>query len=112
LYGNQIVDISPLVDNASLDSGDTVDITSNLLDCDDAATLADLQTLVDRGVNLDDDCPELALEYRCKCLEAARSFCLTSTVWGVWKKKACSPERVVHHCVASSPMQIGLIHRL
>ena len=36
-----------------MDSGDTVDILNNSLDCEDATTLGHINTLVKRGVNLE-----------------------------------------------------------
>jgi Leucine-rich repeat (LRR) protein len=64
LQNNRIEDISALAGNTGLDGGeneealpDIVDLRNNLLDCDDAATLADLQALVNRSVELCDDCP-------------------------------------------------------
>jgi Leucine-rich repeat (LRR) protein len=56
LQSNQISDVSALVENTGLRDGDEVDITDNPLNCNDAATMADLQTLLDRGVDLSDDC--------------------------------------------------------
>jgi Leucine-rich repeat (LRR) protein len=56
LYNNQISDVSALVENSGLDEDSHVDITTNPLNCDDEATMADLQTLLNRGVDLHDDC--------------------------------------------------------
>jgi len=53
LYGNRISDISPLVDNIGLDEGDEVYLESNYLDlAPDSQAMSDIQTLLDRGVNV------------------------------------------------------------
>lgn len=51
---NQITDLTPLVDNAGLDSGDIVSGKGNPLDC--AAQAANIDALLARGVNLVTDC--------------------------------------------------------
>lgn len=56
LEGNQITDIGPLVGNAGLGDGDDVDVRDNPLDCGDGQTLADIQELLDRNVDLRNDC--------------------------------------------------------
>ena len=49
-YSAQITDISPLVENPGIGEGDLVDLRENPIDC--LAEQDNLQTLVDRGVNL------------------------------------------------------------
>ena len=52
LQRNQITDISALVANSGLGAGDEVDVSNNLLDLDDPDVQADIQALVNRGVDL------------------------------------------------------------
>lgn len=52
LRDNDITDISALVDNSGIGDGDIVDISNNLLDLDDPDVQADIQALLDRGVDL------------------------------------------------------------
>ncbi|MCP4680428.1 MAG: hypothetical protein GY854_34075 [Deltaproteobacteria bacterium] len=51
---NEITDISPLVDNASMGIGDDARILDNPIDCDDQA--ANIQALIDRNVEFWHDC--------------------------------------------------------
>ena len=60
LSENQIDDITPLVDNTGIDSGDTVDLSTNSLDAGD---LPDVQTLEGRGVVVTDDLGNLAVTF-------------------------------------------------
>ena len=53
LSNNQITDITPLVDNASIDSGDCVDIRYNYLDLTQRSEdMEDIQALLSRGVDV------------------------------------------------------------
>jgi len=56
LHNNSISDISPLVANLGLGSGDFITVFSNLLD---TGACPDLQALFDRGVSVQHDvnCP-------------------------------------------------------
>ena len=56
LDDNLISDISPLVANAGLGAGDKIELITNLLDSGDCA---DIQTLIDRGADVNHDvvCP-------------------------------------------------------
>ncbi len=56
LRNNQITDISALADNTGIGSGDTVELHHNSLDCTDQA--ANVQALVDRGVDLWSECTD------------------------------------------------------
>lgn len=53
LADNEITDIGPLVANAGLGEGDEVSIEENLLDLEDPDAAADIQALLDRGVELE-----------------------------------------------------------
>ena len=53
LTDNEITDLGPLVDNAGIDEGDRVYLGGNPIDQDDPQVAADIQTLLDRGVDLD-----------------------------------------------------------
>ncbi|RJO66374.1 MAG: leucine-rich repeat domain-containing protein [Myxococcales bacterium] len=55
LTDNQVLDLSPLVSNAGLGGGDWIDLRGNPFDC--GAQAANLQTLNNRGVLIDSDCP-------------------------------------------------------
>ena len=50
---NQITSLAPLVANTGLGEGDYVDVRFNQLDLDDPGVQADIQALIDRGVELD-----------------------------------------------------------
>ena len=50
------VKAKPLVDNPGVGNGDSVNVYNNSLDCDDADTLEAIETLLDRGVELDQHC--------------------------------------------------------
>ncbi len=50
---NQLTTLAPLVANPGIGAGDYVDARNNPLDLTDAAVQADIQALLDRGVNLD-----------------------------------------------------------
>lgn len=50
---NELTSLAPLVANPGLGSGDWVDVSDNLLDLNDPDVQADIQTLLDRGVDLD-----------------------------------------------------------
>lgn len=52
LSSNNITDISVLAANSGIGEGDIVIIADNALDLDDPAVMADIQALLDRGVNL------------------------------------------------------------
>src|SRR5690606_40365393 len=52
LADNQITDISALVANAGLGEGDIVNIPGNPLNLGDPEVMADIQALLDRGVDL------------------------------------------------------------
>ncbi len=52
LADNQITDISALVANAGLGEGDIVNIPGNPLNLEDPEVMADIQALLDRGVDL------------------------------------------------------------
>lgn len=52
LRDNALTSLDPLVANLGLGSGDYVDVTDNALDLDDPEVQADIQTLLDRGVDL------------------------------------------------------------
>ena len=52
LAGNELTTIDTLVGNSGISDGDTVDISNNLLDLDDPDVQANIQTLLDRGVDL------------------------------------------------------------
>lgn len=53
---NNISDISPLVENVGIADGAQLLIVDNLLDCENADTISDIQTIVDRGAAVWDDC--------------------------------------------------------
>ncbi len=55
LEGNQIGDVSPLVDNAGMGSGDTVNLEGNPLSTTSCNT--HIPALKVRGVSITDDCP-------------------------------------------------------
>ena len=55
LHGNAITSLAPLVANAGIGDGDFVDVTANALDLGDAGVQADIQALLDRGVDLQYD---------------------------------------------------------
>jgi Leucine-rich repeat (LRR) protein len=52
LDGNELTDISTLVRNSGIADGDVVNISDNLLNLNDPSVQADIQTLLERGVNL------------------------------------------------------------
>lgn len=52
LRGNQIASLAPLVANPGIGEGDFVDVSQNPLDLSDPAVMADVQALLDRGVDL------------------------------------------------------------
>ncbi len=52
LRGNEITSLAPLVANLGIGDGDLVDVRSNPLDLEDSGTQADIQALVDRGVEI------------------------------------------------------------
>ena len=52
LDGNELTDISTLVDNSAIADGDKVNISNNLLDLSNPGVQADVQALLDRGVDL------------------------------------------------------------
>lgn len=54
LFDNQISDISVLVKNPGIGSGDKVNLKRNNTDC--SVQEANIQTLPDRGVELNSDC--------------------------------------------------------
>ena len=56
LDDNNISDIAPLLVNDELEEGDSVSVTNNALECQDATTRDILNSLRDRGVLLTSDC--------------------------------------------------------
>ncbi len=52
LEGNHLTDISALVENMGIGDGDVLNVSNNLLNLSDASVQADIQALLDRGVNL------------------------------------------------------------
>jgi hypothetical protein len=54
LVGNDIQDLSPLLDNAGIGAGDSVELSGNPIQCGQPAIAA----LRARGVILSTDCPE------------------------------------------------------
>jgi internalin A len=56
LENTGVSDLSPLVENEGLAEGDFISLLYILLDCGDPATLDNIQTLMDRGVEFCDDC--------------------------------------------------------
>jgi internalin A len=56
LSGNQVTDITALVENEGIGNGDIADITYNPFDCEDAVTLDNIAALEERGVSLEHDC--------------------------------------------------------
>jgi len=50
------------VSNSAIGSGHAVRVDDNPLDCDDAATRADLATLEERGVALTHDCEDVGTD--------------------------------------------------
>ena len=52
LWDNQITSLAPLVANVGIGAGDYVDVGNNALDLNDSGVQADIQTLLDRGVDL------------------------------------------------------------
>ena len=72
LQVNDITDLSPLVSNAGLDSGDSIDVSENLLDPAPGTTdRADIDSLQARGVIVDYDAQRSVVSIPDASLEAA-----------------------------------------
>ena len=53
MQGNEITDISSLVENSGIDQGDRVDLSNNYLDLTDGSEdMDDINTLLNREVDL------------------------------------------------------------